>query len=167
MLNNELVVLDIDGSIQGKLHMTGIKVEPHAVDLIPCSRNLFQESVPYLLKDNAHWFFSRSLVFKGYNGVIDEAVKFPAHDPVGGLPDLPFLPSACIRWAEVFLFVAGDFNVKEEGLDSRDAVKELLHELNSKEGISKLLAFDVVASSVVGGKEKLEAIKDMHVNLIA
>lgn len=39
-------------------------------------------------------------MFKGYNGVIDEAVKFPSHDPVGGLRDLP-RGSSGIRCAEV------------------------------------------------------------------
>lgn len=40
---------------------------------------------------------------------------------------------------QAFLLVAGDFELKEHGLCCREAVKELLHELNSKEGTSKLL----------------------------
>ncbi|KNA19665.1 hypothetical protein SOVF_059460 [Spinacia oleracea] len=32
-------------------------------------------------------------VFNGHNGVIDKAVQFPSHAPVGGLLDLPFDPS--------------------------------------------------------------------------
>ncbi|XP_021771343.1 uncharacterized protein LOC110735461 [Chenopodium quinoa] len=162
----QLVVIDTDRSIQGKLYTTGAEVEPYAVNVTAHSRKLFKDAVPYLLKDTDQWLFSRSLVFKGYNGVIEKAVQFPSYDPTDDLLELPKNLSG-IRCAEVFLFVAGDFDVKEDGLCSRDAVKELLHELNSKEGISKLLAFDVVAASVVISKEKLEELKDVHLNSIA
>ncbi|XP_021740723.1 uncharacterized protein LOC110707014 [Chenopodium quinoa] len=162
----QLVVIDTDRSIQGKLYTTGAEVEPYAVNVSAHSRKLFKDAVPYLLKDTDQWLFSRSLVFKGYNGVIEKAVQFPSYDPTDDLLELPKNLSG-IRCAEVFLFVAGDFDVKEDGLCSRDAVKELLHELNSKEGISKLLAFDVVAASVVVSKEKSEGLKDVHLSLIA
>ncbi|XP_056685102.1 uncharacterized protein [Spinacia oleracea] len=80
--------------------MTGSNVEPDDVDIITPSRKLFKEAIPYLLKDTEQWFFSRSLVFNGYNGVIDKEVQFLSHDPVGGLLDLPIDPSAGIRCAE-------------------------------------------------------------------
>ncbi|KAL2945067.1 Histidine biosynthesis bifunctional protein HisIE [Bienertia sinuspersici] len=162
----QLLVLDPDRSIQGKLYMTGSKVDPDSPNLITCSRKFFKDAVPFVLKDTDTWFFSRSLVFKGYNGIIDEAVKFSEYDPVGDLLRPSMQPSG-IRCAEVFLFVAGDFDVKEDGLCSREAVKELLRELNSKDGISKLLGFDCVAASVVVPKNKLEELKDTHLSLTA
>ncbi|KAJ8420661.1 hypothetical protein Cgig2_017899 [Carnegiea gigantea] len=61
-----------------------------------------------------------------------------------------------------FLFLAGDFPTKDD-FCSREAILELLHELNSPAGDEKLLGFWVCAARAKVTKEKLGELKGVHI----
>ncbi|KAL6574440.1 hypothetical protein OROHE_001344 [Orobanche hederae] len=137
-LASELVLIDEKRSVQEKLHGIGAKVLPNDQYVAERSSRLFRDTAPYLLRDTDCWVFSRSLVFKDYAGLIDEAMKFHSHDPVGGLLKRPGDMPLGTRCTEVFIFVAGDFAVEDGELKSREAVLKLLDELTTAEGMRKI-----------------------------
>ncbi|KAL6537380.1 hypothetical protein OROMI_025914 [Orobanche minor] len=158
-LHSRLVMVDDERLIQGKIHGIGAKVEPKNPNVAQLSRCLFRETAPLLLGYTNRWIFTRTLVLKEHNRVIDEAFEFHSHDPLGGLLKLPVDTPLGTRCTEVFVFLAGDFAVGEGGLDSREAVMKLLHELYTP-------GFDVVAGSAKVAPEKLAELKGgTHVSL--
>ncbi|KAL9230018.1 hypothetical protein vseg_005419 [Gypsophila vaccaria] len=159
----QLLVIDEDRLIQGKLYGIGRDVEPGHADVIRRSRRIFKEAAPFLLKDTDSWIFSRSLALAGYDGTTDETVKFSSYDPLGDLmkPQAQ-QKSSSTRCAEVFFFVGGNFEVKDNGFSSRESVKQLLQELYSDDDLLNLHGCSVVAASAQVSHEKLDELKGMH-----
>ncbi|KAK9689516.1 hypothetical protein RND81_09G064200 [Saponaria officinalis] len=131
-------------------------------DVVERSRKLFKDAAPSFMDDYGLWIFSRSLVKKGYNGKIDDAVDFGEYDPLECLEELPLDPSSGIRCAEIFLFFAIDGDVPGDVLSSREAVMDFLKTLNSNDGTHKIHAFTVVAGSVIATREKLRELRGKH-----
>ncbi|KAL6501401.1 hypothetical protein OROGR_026534 [Orobanche gracilis] len=162
----QLVMVDDERLIQGKIHGIGANVEPKNPNVAQLSRCLFRETAPLLLGYTYRWIFTRTLVLKEHNRMIDEAFEFHSHDPLGGLLKLPVDTPLGTRCTEVFVFLAGDFAMGEGGLDSREAVMKLLHELYTPDGMRKIHGFDVVAGSAKVAPEKLAELKGgTHVSL--
>lgn len=162
----QLILTDEDRVIQGKLYGLGAEValaKSHTY-VVERSRKLFTEAVPSLLQGGGvdRLIFSRSLFLPGFNGSVDDAVGFPSYDPLACLEEVPQDNPSGVRCTEAFLFLAGDFPTKD-GFSSREAILELLHELNSPDGNHILLGFWVCAASAKVRKEKLDELKGIHI----
>ncbi|KAH9607195.1 hypothetical protein KSS87_021261 [Heliosperma pusillum] len=161
----QLLQVDEQKTAQLKLYALGSRVAMADDDsnVVERSRKLFKDAAPFFMKDSGLWIFSRSLVRKGYNGLIDDAaLEFAPYDPLEYLSELPLDPSAGIRCAEIFLFLAIDNDVPGDHLCNREAVKDFLNALNSEDGTRKIHAFTVTAGSVVATREKLQEFRGKH-----
>ncbi|KAL6563334.1 hypothetical protein OROHE_005921 [Orobanche hederae] len=100
------------------------------------------------------------------DGIMRNMIRMTAEIRTREYGALESLVGKTLVWLQVFVFLAGDFAMGEGGLDSREAVMKLLHELYTPEGMRKIHGFDVVAGSAKVAPENLAALKGgTHVSL--
>ncbi|XP_074320139.1 uncharacterized protein LOC141656945 [Silene latifolia] len=160
----QLLLVDEQKTAQLKLYAVGSRMAltDDDSDVVERSRKMFKDAAPSFMNDFGLWIFSRSLVRKGYNGLIDAAaVGFSPYDPLDSLDHFPLDSSAGIRCAEIFMLFAIEGDVPGD-LCSRETILEFLNFLNSEEGIRKIQAFTVTAGSVVATREKLQEVRGSH-----